>query len=189
MRAKVARRSSWPPRAVRWMTCKWNWGCEMGPLHEEARWFSDGDGMRCYFSERDRRGPSRLECYRRLLAKPDDIKQGGYRSLDLLLACAPLQRFAAWLELGRKNWRDWSAVHLIWGRHAADRRPRAGDAPFELDDGFNAAVAEAPLAARFTSDFESDLSRPLRLNLDEWRRRSPLERAREKFRSMFGEVF
>jgi hypothetical protein len=161
----------------------------MGPLHEEARWLSDGDGMRCYFSERDRRGPSRLECYRRLLAKPDDIKQGGYRSLDPFLAGAPLQRFAALLELGRKIWRDWSAVHLIWGRHAADRRPRAGDAPFELDDEFNGAVAEAPLAARFTSGFASDFSRPLRLNLDEWPRRSPLERAREKFWSMFGGVF
>jgi hypothetical protein len=160
----------------------------MGPLHEEARWISDGDGMRCYFSERDRRGPSRLECYRRLLAKPEDMKEGGYRSLDPLLACAPLGRFAALLELGRKTWRDWSAVHLIWGRHAPDRQPRAGAAPFELDE-FNAAVAEAPLGARFTSDFESDLSRPLRLNLDEWPRRSPLERAREKFWSMFGEVF
>lgn len=139
----------------------------MGPLHEEARWISDGDGMRCYFSERDRRGLSRLECYRRLLAKPEDMEEGGYRSLDPLLACAPLRSFAALLELGRKTWRDWSAGILIWGRNAADRRPRAGDAPFELDDEFNAAVAEAPLAARFTTDFESDLSRPLRLHLVE----------------------
>jgi hypothetical protein len=111
----------------------------MGPLHEEARWLSDGDGMRCYFSEGDRRGPSRLQCYRRLLAKPDDMKQGGYRSLDPLLAIVPLQRFAALLELGRKTWRSWSS------------------------HGLNAAVAGAPVATRFTSDFESDL----RLSLDE----------------------
>jgi cardiolipin synthase len=59
----------------------------------------------------------------------------------------------------------------------------------ELNDELNAAVADAPLAARFTSDFESDLRRATRLNLDEWRRRSVLEKAREKFWSMFGEVF
>jgi cardiolipin synthase A/B len=59
----------------------------------------------------------------------------------------------------------------------------------ELNDELNAGVADASLAARFTSDFESDLRRAARLNLDEWRRRSPLEKAREKFWSMFGEVF
>jgi cardiolipin synthase len=59
----------------------------------------------------------------------------------------------------------------------------------ELNDELNAAVADAPLAARFTSDFESDIRRATRLNLDEWRRRSMLEKAREKFWSMFGEIF
>jgi cardiolipin synthase A/B len=59
----------------------------------------------------------------------------------------------------------------------------------ELNDELNAAVSDAPLAARFTSDFESDIRRASRLNLDEWRRRSRLEKAREKFWSMFGEVF
>jgi cardiolipin synthase len=59
----------------------------------------------------------------------------------------------------------------------------------ELNDELNAGVADVPLAARFTSDFESDLRRAIRLNLDEWRRRSVLEKAREKFWSMFGEVF
>jgi cardiolipin synthase A/B len=59
----------------------------------------------------------------------------------------------------------------------------------ELNDELNAAVADVPLAARFTGDFESDLRRATRLNLDEWRRRSRLEKAREKFWSMFGEVF
>ncbi|HEX2340003.1 MAG TPA: phospholipase D-like domain-containing protein [Vicinamibacterales bacterium] len=60
---------------------------------------------------------------------------------------------------------------------------------FELNDELNAAAADHPLAVRFTSDFEVDLRRATRLNLDEWRRRSRLEKAREKFWSMFGEVF
>jgi cardiolipin synthase len=59
----------------------------------------------------------------------------------------------------------------------------------ELNDELNAAVADAPLAARFTSDFESDIRRATRLKLDEWRRRSMLEKVREKFWSMFGEIF
>jgi cardiolipin synthase len=59
----------------------------------------------------------------------------------------------------------------------------------ELNDELNAAVADVALAARFTSEFEADISRATRLSLDEWRRRSPLEKAREKFWSLFGEVF
>jgi cardiolipin synthase A/B len=59
----------------------------------------------------------------------------------------------------------------------------------ELNDELNAAVADRQLAARFISDFAADLRRATRLDLEEWRRRSPLEKAREKFWSMFGEVF
>jgi cardiolipin synthase len=59
----------------------------------------------------------------------------------------------------------------------------------ELNDEMNVAVGDPSLAATFTRDFERDLARAKRLNLEEWRRRSPLERAREKFWSYFGEVF
>jgi cardiolipin synthase A/B len=59
----------------------------------------------------------------------------------------------------------------------------------ELNDEMNAGVFDVPLATRFVADFENDIRRAVRLNLDEWRRRSPLEKAREQFWSMFGEVF
>ena len=120
-----------------------------------------------------------------LLAKPDDMdmKEGGYRSLDSLLAGAPSDVSRHCSSSAERLGATGRPSTRFWGRHAPDRQPRAGAAPFELDE-FDAAVAEAPLGARFTSDFESDLSRPLRLNLDEWPRRSPLERAREKFWSM-----
>ena len=41
------------------------WKCAGGTT---LRWVSDEDGLRCYFSEPDRGGLTRLECYRRLLA-------------------------------------------------------------------------------------------------------------------------
>jgi cardiolipin synthase len=59
----------------------------------------------------------------------------------------------------------------------------------ELNDELNVGVSDAGLAARVTADFERDLRRSTRLELEEWRRRSRLEQIREKFWSMFGEVF
>ena len=38
--------------------------------------------MRCYFTERDRGGPTRLECYRRILTQPTNPPPGRAR-LDL----------------------------------------------------------------------------------------------------------
>ena len=59
----------------------------------------------------------------------------------------------------------------------------------ELNDELNAAVFDRALAARLTTDFESDLGRSKKLTLDEWRSRPPHIRAREKLWSLFGEVF
>ena len=59
----------------------------------------------------------------------------------------------------------------------------------ELNDELNVAVASRTLAGRFTQDFEEDLRRSRRLELDRWRHRSLLEKSRESFWSYFGEVF
>jgi cardiolipin synthase A/B len=59
----------------------------------------------------------------------------------------------------------------------------------ELNDELNIAVFDAPLAARLTGDFEQDLKRSTRLELDTWRARPIHIRAREKVWSYFGEVF
>jgi len=60
---------------------------------------------------------------------------------------------------------------------------------FELNDELNIAVMNRELAARFLSDFEQDLRVSRRLDLDSWRKRSILEKSRERFWSYFGEVF
>jgi cardiolipin synthase len=59
----------------------------------------------------------------------------------------------------------------------------------ELNDEMNVAVADPPLAARLLQDFERDLTRAKKLTLDDWRRRSVLDKAREHFWSYFGEIF
>jgi cardiolipin synthase len=59
----------------------------------------------------------------------------------------------------------------------------------ELNDEMNVAVSDPGLAARLLQDFEQDLPRARKLNPDEWRRRSFLEKTREHFWSYFGEIF
>jgi cardiolipin synthase len=59
----------------------------------------------------------------------------------------------------------------------------------ELNDELNVAVSDPGLAARLLQDFEQDLQRAKKLELSEWRRRSPLEKIRERFWSYFGEIF
>jgi cardiolipin synthase len=59
----------------------------------------------------------------------------------------------------------------------------------ELNDELNVAVSSRDLAARLAQDFEQDLRVSTRLHLDEWRRRSTLQKARERFWAAFGEVF
>jgi cardiolipin synthase len=59
----------------------------------------------------------------------------------------------------------------------------------ELNDELNVAVASPSLAARFLEDFEADLRASRRLELEQWRRRPLLDKARESFWSHFSEVF
>jgi cardiolipin synthase A/B len=59
----------------------------------------------------------------------------------------------------------------------------------ELNDELNVAVAGRDLAGRLTQDFEQDLERAHRLEIQRWRERPLLEKSRERFWSYFGEVF
>jgi cardiolipin synthase len=60
---------------------------------------------------------------------------------------------------------------------------------FELNDELNVAVADRGLASRFLRDFEQDLTKSQRLNLETWRKRPITDKALEQFWSFFGEVF
>jgi cardiolipin synthase len=59
----------------------------------------------------------------------------------------------------------------------------------EINDELNVAVMSTDLAARLLADFEADLQVSKRIELEEWKRRSLLERSREHFWGYFGEVF
>jgi cardiolipin synthase len=59
----------------------------------------------------------------------------------------------------------------------------------ELNDEMNVAVSDPGLAARLLKEFEQDLQRAKKLDLEQWRRRGPLEKVREHFWSYFGEIF
>jgi cardiolipin synthase A/B len=59
----------------------------------------------------------------------------------------------------------------------------------ELNDEMNVAVSDPGLAARLLQDFQRDLPRAKKLDADEWKRRSFLEKAREHFWSYFSEIF
>jgi cardiolipin synthase A/B len=59
----------------------------------------------------------------------------------------------------------------------------------ELNDELNIVAVSRELARRLDQDLELDLHRSKRLLLDEWRRRSLLEKTRERFWSNFGEIF
>jgi cardiolipin synthase len=59
----------------------------------------------------------------------------------------------------------------------------------ELNDELNVAVTSRDLAARLVSDFEKDLKVSRRLELETWRKRSLLSKAREQFWAGFGEIF
>jgi cardiolipin synthase A/B len=60
---------------------------------------------------------------------------------------------------------------------------------FELNDELNVVVFDRAFANRLREDFERDLGRSKRLDLDSWRSRPLHIRAREKTWSLFGEVF
>lgn len=59
----------------------------------------------------------------------------------------------------------------------------------ELNDELNVAVFDSGLAARLTADFDQDLEKSLKIDLDSWRSRPLHIRGREKLWSYFGEVF
>jgi cardiolipin synthase len=60
---------------------------------------------------------------------------------------------------------------------------------FELNDELNVVVFDRQFASRLRQDFEQDLGRSTRLDLQNWRSRSLFVRAREKTWSLFGELF
>ena len=60
---------------------------------------------------------------------------------------------------------------------------------FELNDEVTVGVADGELAEALTRDFEADLARSHGLSLATWRERSILQKSREWFWSMFGEIF
>lgn len=59
----------------------------------------------------------------------------------------------------------------------------------ELNDELNVAVFDRGLAGRLLQDFDRDLMKARKLDLDTWRSRSVVERGREWVWSYFGEVF
>jgi cardiolipin synthase A/B len=59
----------------------------------------------------------------------------------------------------------------------------------ELNDENNIAVADRVFATRLLQDFELDLTRSKQITLEEWRRRSVLQKIRERFWGAFGELF
>jgi hypothetical protein len=77
----------------------------MRDWNDEAQWVSDEDGVRWYFSERDRGGPSRLECYRRLLSEAGDRERRGYLASVLSAYDSTLRRVVDLLALVKQNWR------------------------------------------------------------------------------------
>jgi cardiolipin synthase len=60
---------------------------------------------------------------------------------------------------------------------------------FELNDELTIAVADRQLAADLTRDFEHDLTRSKQLAIEEWKNRGLLEKTREQFWALFGEIF
>jgi cardiolipin synthase A/B len=59
----------------------------------------------------------------------------------------------------------------------------------ELNDELNVAVTNRGLAERLLQDMAEDLQVSKRITLDAWRRRGMLMKVRERFWSVFGEVF
>lgn len=59
----------------------------------------------------------------------------------------------------------------------------------ELNDELNVAVFDRALASRLLQDFEMDLAKSKKLDLESWRSRPVLERSRDWLWSFFGELF
>jgi cardiolipin synthase len=59
----------------------------------------------------------------------------------------------------------------------------------ELNDELNVAVSSRDVATRFTRDLDADLRVSKRIELESWRQRPMIDKARERFWVLFGEVF
>ena len=59
----------------------------------------------------------------------------------------------------------------------------------ELNDEMNVAISDPGLAARLLQDFEQDLRSAQKLDPEQWKKRSFLEKTREYFWSHFAEIF
>jgi len=75
--------------------------------NDEQRWVSE-DGLRCYFVESDRNGPSRLDCYRRMLTKPAAGKPSRFGARFPLRPSA--WRLTDMVDLARGGWRRYPAA-------------------------------------------------------------------------------
>ena len=75
--------------------------------NDESRFVSE-NGVRCYSVESDRGGPSRLECYRRMLTKPAEAKPRGHLGRLSLIPLA--WRFTDLVDLARGGWRRYPAA-------------------------------------------------------------------------------
>ena len=84
---------------------------------DEWRWVSDEHGLRYYFSECDPGGPTRLDCYRQLLAEPVDMDEVDDQAPHPRIAgVALVRRLAELLDLARPSWRSQAGVtHQIAG--------------------------------------------------------------------------
>jgi cardiolipin synthase A/B len=60
---------------------------------------------------------------------------------------------------------------------------------FELNDELTIGVLDRELAAALIADFDRDTTRAKKLELSAWRDRSALQKSRETFWAMFGELF
>jgi hypothetical protein len=73
----------------------------MNVWNGDSRWVTDEEGLRWYFTERDNGSPSRLECYRRLLAEPTGTRGIHGALLSLPPYAAAVRRVVDLLELAR----------------------------------------------------------------------------------------
>ena len=78
---------------------------------------------------------------------------------------------------------------MIDGRFSMGGSANFDNRSLELNDELNVVIAGTQLAGRITSEFEEDLRRSTKLDLDHWRGRPLHIRGREKFWSFFGEIF
>jgi cardiolipin synthase len=82
-----------------------------------------------------------------------------------------------------------SKVLIVDGRLSIVGSANFDNRSFELNDELNIAIFNPDVARELTTDFEQDLSKSKRLDLESWRSRPFHIRAREQVWSLFGEVF